>query len=323
MKPLQFHKDGTFKIVQFTDIHWQNNNPADLCSLDLMNNILDHETPDLVIFTGDMIHSELADDPKTAFIHAVSAVTARNIPWAFVFGNHDAEEGITRDEIMAISKELPACLAQQGPAYIGGIGNYFLTIQSSTDIDRIKTALFLFDSGSYAPKQIGGSAWIRRDQIDWYIQESLHLEAKNENRPIPSLSFFHIPLPEFNDLWDFHTSFGYNYEGVGCPKINSGLFNAFLERGDVTGVFVGHDHVNDFWGNLHGIRLCYGRATGFNTYGKEDFPRGARVIKLYEANRDFETWLRLEGGVLMKDQPVHPPSFRDISVQLTKRLSLH
>jgi 3',5'-cyclic AMP phosphodiesterase CpdA len=321
MNPLQFHKDGTFKIVQFTDIHWQNDDPADLLSHDLMNNILDRELPDLVIFTGDMIHSELAENPKDAFIHAVAAVTDRNLPWAYAFGNHDAEEGITRDEIMAISKELSSCLAHEGPAHISGVGNYSIAIQSATDPARVASVLFLLDSGSYAPEHIGGSAWVRRDQIDWYIQESKRFEAENDGCPLPALAFFHIPLPEFNDLWDFHTTFGNNFEGVGCPKTNSGLFNAFWERGDVKGVFVGHDHVNDFWGNMHGIHLCYGRATGFNTYGRDDFPRGARVIKLYEGKGDFETWLCLEGGECVNHQPVHPPAFRDISVQLKKRLS--
>lgn len=251
-----------------------------------MNAILDEETPDLVIFTGDVIHSELAANPKAAFIHAVSSVTNRQIPWTFVFGNHDAEEGITREEILSISKRFPACLAEQGPAQISGSGNYSLPVHSAADADRIAAVLFHLDSGSYAPKSIGGAAWIKRDQIDWYIQESLRYEAMNDNRPIPSLAFFHIPLPEYRDLWHFHHTYGYNYEGAGCPKTNSGLFNAFWERGDVKGVFVGHDHINDYWGELHGIRLHYGRATGFNTYGKDGFPRGARVIKLYEDHRD-------------------------------------
>lgn len=322
MNPLQFRKDGTFTIVQFTDIHWQNDDSADWRSRDLMSDILDRERPDLVIFTGDTIHSELANNPKKAFIHAVAPVTDRNLPWAFVFGNHDAEEGTTREELMALSEELPACLAQRGPANIGGVGNYCMTVHGSEDSAKIATALFLFDSGSYAPKHIGGAAWIGRDQIDWYIEQSVRLETENGGCPLPALAFFHIPLPEYNELWDFHPAFGHNFEGVGCPKMNSGLFNAFWERGDVKGVFTGHDHVNDFWGELHGIRLCYGRATGFNTYGKDGFPRGARVIKLHEDNRQLETWLRLENGERVDCQPEHPPAFRDITVQLKKRLSL-
>jgi hypothetical protein len=64
--------------------------------------------------------------------------------------------------------------------------------------------------------------------------------------------------------------------------------------GDVMGTFAGHDHLNDYIGELHGIRLGYGRATGYNTYGKEGFPRGARVIQLFEGERRFDTWIRLD-----------------------------
>jgi hypothetical protein len=71
--------------------------------------------------------------------------------------------------------------------------------------------------------------------------------------------------------------------------VNSGLFAAFLERGDVVGVFCGHDHLNDYEATLHGIRLVYGRATGHGGYGRAGFPRGARVIELRDALRGFET----------------------------------
>ena len=63
----------------------------------------------------------------------------------------------------------------------------------------------------------------------------------------------------------------------------------------------------NFEGTLHGIRLCYGRATGYNTYGREGFPRGARLIELREGERAFSTWLRLEGGEVVPAQPEHAP----------------
>ncbi|MNC34498.1 hypothetical protein D3C75_829330 [compost metagenome] len=79
------------------------------------------------------------------------------------------------------------------------------------------------------------------------------------------------------------------------------------ELGHTLGVFVGHDHVNDYWGELHGIRLCYGRASGHNTYGREGFPRGARMIRLYEGERRLDTWLRLEDGTKVTKQLRHEP----------------
>ena len=47
--------------------------------------------------------------------------------------------------------------------------------------------------------------------------------------------------------------------------INSGMFPAMLERGDVKGVFYGHDHVNTYMGNYYGILLGYAGSTGFGT----------------------------------------------------------
>ena len=85
-----------------------------------------------------------------------------------------------------------------------------------------------------------------------------------------------------------------------APALNSGFFAALVEEGDVLGTFVGHDHVNDFEGALHGIRLCYGRATGFSPYGLEGFLRGARWRpRLREGERTFETSLRLEDGTVL------------------------
>ncbi|MFC5701663.1 metallophosphoesterase family protein [Cohnella faecalis] len=321
MSRLRFNEDGTFKIVQFTDIHWQNGEPADWRSLALMKEIAANEKPDLVVFTGDVIHSELTADPKAAFADAVSVVTGEGgVPWAFVFGNHDAEEGVSRNELMELARKLPGCMAEQGPVDVHGVGNYRLSVHRSAAPEEVGASLYLFDSGSYAPQEIGGSAWIHRSQIDWYVRESSRLKAGNRGNVVRSLAFFHIPLPEFNEVWDFRACCGHNFEGVGCPKINSGLFHAFWERGDVKGVFVGHDHVNDYWGTLHGIRLCYGKATGYNGYGSEGLPRGARIIRLHEDERPFDTWLRLDNGQVVYEQPVHIPAIQDLILQSNKRL---
>jgi hypothetical protein len=73
------------------------------------------------------------------------------------------------------------------------------------------------------------------------------------------------------------------------------------------GTFVGHDHVNDFEGTLFGLRLCYGRGSGFSTYGRDGMPRGARMIEMKEGERGFETWMSLENGTVETDPPLHEP----------------
>lgn len=46
---LKFNKDGKFKIVQFTDVHYIHGNPKSAVSLERINEVLDAEKPDLVL----------------------------------------------------------------------------------------------------------------------------------------------------------------------------------------------------------------------------------------------------------------------------------
>ena len=52
---LKFNADGKFKIVQFTDVHWVPGNPASEEAAERMNEVLDAEKPDFVIYTGDIV----------------------------------------------------------------------------------------------------------------------------------------------------------------------------------------------------------------------------------------------------------------------------
>ena len=45
-----------------------------------------------------------------------------------------------------------------------------------------------------------------------------------------------------------------------APKLNTGMFAAMKESGDVMGIFVGHDHDNDYAVMWKGILLAYGRS---------------------------------------------------------------
>ncbi|WZL78764.1 hypothetical protein QBE55_00910 [Eubacteriales bacterium mix99] len=46
---------------------------------------------------------------------------------------------------------------------------------------------------------------------------------------------------------------------------------------------------------------------GYHTYGKENFARGARIIRLREGQSEVESWLRLEDGTVLRNQPMHRP----------------
>ena len=294
-RSLRFSSEGSFTIAQFTDAHFGNGNAEDGRTADLISQVLDVERPDLVIFTGDVVGGEGADDPRVAWRLATAPLVARGLPWCAVFGNHDDECGTPRNQLLAIQREIPGCLSRPGPSRVSGLGNFFLRLQGSRS--RATGALLCcIDSNGYAETDVGGYGWVREDQIRW-LRRSLHsLKGAPDATSPPVLVFLHIPLPEYNEVWQQGGCLGAKNEAVCCPRINTGLFAALHLAGNVRGVFVGHDHLNDYEGDLHGIRLCYGRATGYNTYGRDDFPRGARIIRLHEDTPQFTTWLRLADG---------------------------
>lgn len=299
-KKLKFREDGTFKVLQFTDVHYSEDSEADKRTFELMRKILTEEQPDFVIFTGDTVYS---NNNEEMLRKALKPVEDSKTNWAMVFGNHDDEIGASKEKLLKVQRESSLCFSEAGDNKINGVGNYYITINSSKKNNPCWT-FYLLDSGSYNHNTlVGGYDYIHRNQIKWYIKSSKSIKKEFGN--IPALAFFHIPLPEYNDIFRLSECYGQKNEECCCPKQNSGMFSAMIEMGDIKGVFVGHDHVNDYYGDLYGIKLCYGRATGYNTYGKEGFLRGARVIKLFEDKNIFETWVRLENGEVILNPEKH------------------
>lgn len=284
---LKFNENGKFKIVQFTDIHWKNGSEKCDSTIKILEAVLDAEKPDLVVFTGDIAYSE---PQKEGWNSIAAPVIEREIPWALVLGNHDDEFDMERKDIIPYLQTMPFFVGTNGPDNISGFGNYILPIKSSKS-DSSAANLYFFDSNAYVKdKKNGYYDWIKFDQIQWYWEQSQKLKKQNQGHALPALAFFHIPLPEYDDLYNSGDYLGRKGEDVCSPKINTGLYAAFLENKEVMGTFVGHDHEDDYVGELRDIVLAYGRVSGLDAYGS--FERGGRVIELTEGDFKFDTWIR-------------------------------
>ncbi len=291
--PLKFDSNGTFKIIQFTDLH---QGPSISKSQNFMNKILECENPNMVILTGDNIDGKCKtlSDVKKAITYISEPMETNSIPWAIVFGNHDDEHGMmTKEEMMNFYMTFKYNISKIGFKTSDRIGNYNLTIESSKD----KTPafnLYMLDSGKYALPLIGGYDWIKCTQVWWYKLTSLMLKLRYKKN-ITSLMFFHIPLPEFNEAWKMGLIDGEKLEEESCPKKNTcSLFNAIVKTGDVKGVFVGHDHLNNYCAVLKGVRLGYAGHSGYGGYGSDHIPHSARVFLINESDpANFKTWLSL------------------------------
>ncbi len=82
MTELRFREDGTFTIVQFTDLHFTDLKELDQKTSGVMEGVLEAEKPDLVVFTGDVISGGDTPYPASSLRFALEPVTRRNLPFA-------------------------------------------------------------------------------------------------------------------------------------------------------------------------------------------------------------------------------------------------
>lgn len=283
---LSFRNDGTFKICQLTDVHFKNGDPASKASLQLFDELIRNEQPDLVIFTGDIVVEPAP--VLEGWKKVIAPFQNANIPFAVALGNHDDEHDKTRKEITDFLKKQRGCLNKSD--------DFALFIEGRKG--KREALLYIFDSNAYSTlPNVKGYGWITHKQVSDYIARSNQYIKQNRGKPLPALAFFHIALPEYKTAYHNleYQPIGTRDEDECSPEINTGLFAAMLKQGDIMGCFVGHDHMNDYVAYQNGIALTYGRkSSSGTTYGS--LLCGSRIIVLQEGIRSYSTYIYELGG---------------------------
>lgn len=296
-------KKGLFKIVQITDLHYKLGVKASEQGLACVREMVETEKPDLVVVTGDIIYSAPADSTLSVVLKTFAQL---GVPFCMTFGNHDYDFKTPAVALYNQMQKTPNCVM---PVLQGKNTDYSLPILSSNG-KRTAAVLYCIDTHNKpAIGGIGGYQWISHNQITWYRQRSTVYKQKNGGRPVPSLAFLHIPLPEFNYATDNTQCpmYGSRLEKAYSPSINSGMFASIKEMGDIMGVFCGHDHDNDYAVSYFNVLLAHGRFSGGNTEYNH-LTRGGRVIVLKEGKREFDTWIREVGGNVLY-RTTYPKSY--------------
>ena len=258
-KQLAF-KDGKFKIVQFTDIHWDQKSSKCAKTVATIQSVLKAENPDVAMLTGDVV---TANPGLEGWKSVIGIFEEAKIPFTVMMGNHDAEI-VPKDEIYAMLSKSPYFMGEKGPGDIHGAGNYVVPVYSS-DGKKPAALLYCIDSNDYPTlKDYGTYDWIHFDQIHWYREQSMRYTKENGGKPLPALAFFHIPLLEYNEIVGAETTLGQKEEGIASPKINTGFFASLVGMKDVMATFAGHDHDNDYIGMLYNVGLAFGRVSGWD-----------------------------------------------------------
>ena len=303
---LKFGKDGKFRIMQIADIQEIPRVSPD--TLKLLNAALDKVTPDLAVLTGDQIQgydkSMKKGNPEEIVERLIGVITqpltSREIPFTVTYGNHDRQSGVENARQAKMYSRLSGCILGE-PRNNGDRGTFSLQIYDSKG-ERALFNLYIIDSNGMTRD---GYEPVSREQIEWYKNERERIKSEF-GEYLPSFVFQHIPVPEVfcgllrtkrgtkGAIPAFRSHAGQYYklpetcskddffrEAPAPSDTNNGEFDAFLEKGEVKGVFFGHDHMNSFVVSCKGIDIGYTQGTGFNVYGPGR-DRGVRVFELSE-----------------------------------------
>ncbi|MDR2647758.1 MAG: metallophosphoesterase family protein [Oscillospiraceae bacterium] len=329
--PLRFRADGTFTVMQISDV--QDCDGITPRTIALLEAALDQEKPDFIIFTGDQVKGygmplwfgtaeQKCKKIEKTLETLLSLLDRRGIPFTFTFGNHDHDAPMSGAEQIRIYHRHALCCAEDNPD-VPGYANHTVEVLGSKD-DAPALNFYLLDShdsNGFGYKPLDPA------QIEWYRRTRDDLIAKNGGKVVPSFLFQHIPVEEIIQLYKkvnrgtegalegFRTHKGSFYvlddkktakgsfmgELPSAPDVNMGLFAAARERGDMVGMFFGHDHNNGFHGNVQGIDLGYAPSAGFTAYGPGR-RRGVRVFRFKEDDiADYQTYVRTDEQLLSAD----------------------
>jgi hypothetical protein len=274
-------KDGEdFQILLFSDIQLAGNPFGDPGALSHVDDLVNEVQPDFIMTTGDNTAWLFSD---VVVEKLISQMETYEIPWGVTLGNHDSEGRADREWYGNQYADAKFSVFEAGPSNIHGIGNYVVNVVDENS--EPVYALIMLDSNTTRKYDDGVDYdYIYDDQIAWYKWAAL-------GQPdVPSMLFFHIPLPEFDEAitqWRAGEldGFGEINEAVCDAPVNTGLFDTAKELGSTTHIFVGHDHVNCLSVEYEGIRLTYGLKTGPTSYYNKDL-QGATLITIKDGTNE-------------------------------------
>lgn len=287
--------------------------------------------PDLVIFTGDLVMSQIVNNWPYLQDYA-DLMEELSVYWTMTFGNHDSEANYVfqnttensifgqepKETIVNKLKQYPHCLISKGDAAEeGGVGNHFINIRDKSNNSIIYT-LSMMDC-VFRPNSMDEDYHREKTpaQVSWYerhinlISDINYGSSRNTDQVVPSMIFTHVPVPEIFDAYEIAYNNGnptsdYHYGHIleGSPSgqyLTCTLFEKALDLGSTKAMFFGHYHDNDCNVTLNGINLVFGQHSGLSHYYRINMGENENNGYNYDMT-DIFTYGDERGGTLVTIQ---------------------
>ena len=320
---LRFDEAGDFRILHLSDFHeWMGIEKEGLFNIEIqdtlkpllleyVNAALDEYKPDLVVLGGDNIFSlnwltDLSDDGVSIRTYRAIAeiFESREQYWTFTFGNHDSESARSKADFLKVLADCEYFIGglEDGENFKAAVfeadekgkddfvGNYSIPIRTADGATAYN--VYVLDSGSYRSTGHAYSS-ITEAQTQWYLEDSARSE-KETGAIVPALLFTHIPFIEVQEAYDAGGQLAGFYAGISPAETRSPIFEACFERGDVKGIFFGHNHYNSatlvYERDGKEILLAVTPSCQAQSYEDTETPMHARVIDL-KTDGSFTTFV--------------------------------
>lgn len=280
---LKLDYTSNFKILQLSDTHIGDKDNTDL-HYKFMDLTINDADPDFIIVTGDVFTFASRGTAKEFF----KWLDGHGKPWTIVFGNHDEQCYFSIDWLTKTLNNYGShCVFKDiQDDDVQGNSNFAINLMQG---NAIFEQLIMMDSNRYYYGDYFGYDCFKENQIEWYKSLVNYTKEQNGGVVVPSLMFYHIPLPEVTDAWNYAQehpeavikSNGEMNEDACSPKHDFHFYDAIKEAGSTHGMYFGHDHVNDFIVRYEGIDFGYGLKATDRVYYSEEL-LGGRVITLHD-----------------------------------------
>ena len=289
-------------------------------TLVFLEKLFDATEPDLVIIAGDVVMSALLPNWKD-FQKIADIFEEKQIPWTFVFGNHDCEKEFVSESadasstlgqmtkpnfIKEVQKNYEYCLIYSGEC-ADGYGNHIVNVRNTKG--KLLNTFCNLDC-TYA--EDGYSHVITQAQTDFYTAAIEDLCAK-EGKTVPSVVVTHVALPEmfigYREAKEGKQGSVYCYgdlvEGDYSSYVDqSTFFDTILRLGSTKAVFFGHHHSNDVSIEYKSIRLSFIPHSGMSHEYRTDHSKDYQVFGGWASDTVFDftmidTYGDHRGGVMV------------------------